>query len=98
MAKRVLIKPLVTEKLTKLTEKHGTYGFVVDKQANKIEIKNAIEKMYGVNVEGVRTVHEVGKHGWKRTPFGVSMGTKGSMKKAYVTLRKGESIDFFSNI
>ncbi|MFN0276888.1 MAG: 50S ribosomal protein L23 [Chitinophagales bacterium] len=98
MAKQVLIKPLITEKLTQLTEKNGTYGFVVDNSANKTEIKKAIEKMYGVKVEGVRTIHEIGKYGWKRTPFGLSMGTKGNMKKAYVTLKKGETIDFFSNI
>ncbi|MBC8173983.1 MAG: 50S ribosomal protein L23 [Chitinophagales bacterium] len=98
MAKNVLVKPLITEKLTQLTEKSGTYGFVVDKRANKIEIKGAVEKMYGVQVDSVRTINEVGKHGWKRTPFGLSMGTKGNMKKAYVTLKKGETIDFFSNI
>jgi len=98
MARRVLIKPLVTEKTTKLSESRGTYGFVVDLNANKIEIKNAVEKTYGVSVDSVRTVNEVGKHGWKRTPFGISMGTKGRMKKAYVTLKKGETIDFFSTI
>lgn len=98
MAKNVLIKPLITEKLTQLTEKHGTYGFVVSKQSNKIEIKKAVEKMYNVKVEAVRTVNEIGKHGWKRTPFGISMGTKGNMKKAYITVKKGETIDFFSNI
>ncbi len=98
MARNVLIKPLITEKLTQLTEKNGTYGFAVDKKANKIEIKNAIEKMYGVQVEGVRTINEIGKHGWKRTPFGISRGTRGNIKKAYVTLKQGETIDFFSNI
>ena len=98
MAKQTLLRPLITEKLTKLSENNGTYGFVVDRNANKIEIKNAIEKMYGVSVDAVRTINEVGKHGWKRTPFGMSMGTKGKMKKAYVTLKKGETIDFFSNI
>jgi len=98
MARRILIKPLITEKTTKLSEGSGTYSFVVDMNANKIEIKNAVEKMYGVSVDGVRTVSEVGKHGWKRTPFGISMGTKGKMKKAYVTLKKGETIDFFSTI
>jgi large subunit ribosomal protein L23 len=98
MARRVLIKPLITEKTTKLTEGNGTYGFVVDLNANKIEIKNAVEKIYGVTVDSVRTVNDAGKHGWKRTPFGISMGTKVRMKKAYVTLKKGETIDFFSTI
>jgi large subunit ribosomal protein L23 len=98
MAKQVLIKPLITEKLTKLTEQYGTYAFQVDKRANKVEIKEAVERMYGVKVAGVRTMNEIGKHGWKRTPFGISMGTKGNMKKAYITLKEGETIDFFSNI
>lgn len=98
MIKNVLIRPLITEKLSQLTEKNGTYGFVVDRHANKIEIKNAIEKIYGVTVDHVRTVNERGKYGYKRTPFGISVGTKGRMKKAYVTLKEGETIDFFSNI
>ena len=98
MAKRILIKPLITEKTTKLTENNGTYGFVVGLEANKIEIKKAIEKNYGVTVESVRTISDHGKFGWKRTPFGISQGTKGRMKKAYVTLKKGETIDFFSTI
>ncbi len=98
MARRVLIKPLITEKTTKLTEGNGTYGFEVDLNANKIEIKNAVEKIYGVTVDRVNTVNDAGKYGWKRTPFGISKGTKGKMKKAYVTLKKGETIDFFSTI
>lgn len=98
MAKRILIKPLITEKTTKLTEAYGAYGFVVGMDANKIEIKNAVEKNYGVSVEHVRTITDNGKFGWKRTPFGISQGTKGRMKKAYITLKKGETIDFFSTI
>ena len=97
-SKRVLIKPLISEKLTELTEKNRTYGFVVDPKANKIEIKDAIQKMYDVKVEEVRTVNRLGKHGWQRTPFGISKGTKGKIKKAYVTLKEGQKIDFFSNI
>ena len=98
MAKRILIKPLITEKTTKLTDTNGTYGFEVGLDANKIEIKNAIEKNYGVKVEHVRTITDNGKFGWKRTRYGISQGTSGRMKKAYVTLRKGETIDFFSTI
>ena len=98
MAKRILIKPLITEKTSKLTEANGTYGFVVGMDANKIEIKNAVEKNYGVTVAAVKTITENGKCGWKRTLFGISQGTKGRMKKAYVTLKKGETIDFFSTI
>ena len=98
MARNILIKPLISEKLTQLTEQKGTYGFVVAKDANKIEIKTAVEKMYGVQVEAVRTINEIGKYGWQRTAFGISKGTKGNIKKAYITLKKGESIDFFSNV
>ncbi len=98
MAKNVLIKPLISEKLTQLTEQRNTYGFAVAKDANKIEIKSAVEKMYGVQVEAVRTINEIGKYGWQRTPFGISRGTKGNIKKAYITLKKGETIDFFSNV
>ncbi|HPR29002.1 MAG: 50S ribosomal protein L23 [Chitinophagales bacterium] len=97
-SKRVLIKPLITEKLTQLSEGLRTYGFQVDPKANKIEIKQAIEKMYGVQVEEVRTMNSIGKYGWQRTPFGISKGSKGQMKKAYVTLKEGEEIDFFSNV
>jgi large subunit ribosomal protein L23 len=97
-SKRILIKPLITEKLTQLSENLQTYGFEVDPKANKIEIKNAIEKMYGVKVEEVRTMNSIGKYGWQRTPFGISKGTKKKMKKAYVTLKDGEAIDFFSNV
>ncbi|HNV98559.1 MAG TPA: 50S ribosomal protein L23 [Chitinophagales bacterium] len=98
MAKRILIKPLITEKTTKLNEANGTYGFVVGMDANKIEIKRAIEQHYGVKVENVRTVTDKGKFGWNRTPFGISQGTKGRVKKAYITLKQGETIDFFSTI
>jgi large subunit ribosomal protein L23 len=97
-SKRILIKPLITEKLSDLQERRRTYGFQVDVKANKIEIKDAVQKMYDVKVEEVRTLNRYGKHGWQRTPFGISRGTKGSMKKAYVTLKEGEEIDFFSNI
>ncbi|MEZ5012799.1 MAG: 50S ribosomal protein L23 [Chitinophagales bacterium] len=98
MAKRILIKPLITEKTTKLTEGLGTYGFIVGWDANKIEIKNAVEQHYGVTVAQVRTISDKGKYGWQRTPFGISRGSKGKMKKAYVTLKQGETIDFFSTI
>jgi len=96
--KRVLIKPLISEKLSELQESRRTYGFMVDPKSNKIEIKNAIQKMYNVEVEEVRTLNRYGKHGWQRTAFGISKGTKGRMKKAYVTLKDGEEIDFFSNV
>jgi large subunit ribosomal protein L23 len=94
----ILIKPVITEKMTEQAEKLNTYGFFVDRNANKIQIKDAVETMYGVTVKSVRTVRAAGKHGWQRTAFGISKGTRGRAKKAYVTLDDGEVIDFYSNI
>jgi large subunit ribosomal protein L23 len=94
----ILIKPIISEKLTDQAEQLNTYGFIVHPRANKIQIKEAVEKMYEVSVKSVRTVHHPGKHGYQRTPFGISIGTKGKKKKAYVTLEAGDQIDFYSNI
>lgn len=94
----ILKKPLITEKMTKAGEKLGQYGFVVDKSANKIQIKQAIEKMYNVTVESVNTMRYAGKRKMRYTKTGVQSGATGSFKKAVVTLKKGETIDFYSNI
>ena len=94
----VLIRPLITEKLTAQTEKLNRYGFVVKIDANKIEIKKAIEKMYNVSVEALNTNIRPNKMKSRQTKKGITKGMKGKMKKAYVTLKKGESIDFYSNI
>lgn len=93
----VLIKPLVTEKVTDLNEK-GKYGFVVDKTANKIQIKNAVEKMYGVTVEKVATMRYQGKVKTRYTKARVISGRRDAFKKAIITLAEGEVIDFYSNI
>ncbi len=93
----VLKKPLVTEKVSALNEK-GKYGFIVDTDANKIEIKNAVEKQYGVNVERVNTMMVMGKKKTRYTKAGVLAGRKPSYKKAIVTLSAGEVIDFYSNV
>ncbi|HEY8401203.1 MAG TPA: 50S ribosomal protein L23 [Cytophagaceae bacterium] len=93
----VLIKPLVTEKITSLNEK-GKYGFIVDKKANKIQIKNAVEKMYGVNVEEVNTMVSPGKSKTRYTKSGIISGRSSSYKKAIVKLAEGEIIDFYSGI
>lgn len=84
--------------MTKLGEKSGQYGFVVDMNANKIQIKKAVELMYGVNVESVNTLISKGKLKTRGTKTGFSKGIKGRCKKAFVTLKKGEAIDFYSNI
>lgn len=93
----VLKKPLVTEKVSALNEK-GKYGFIVDTDANKVEIKNAVEKQYGVNVERVNTMVVMGKKKTRYTKAGVLSGRKPTYKKAIVTLAAGEVIDFYSNV
>jgi len=93
----VLKKPLVTEKMTGLNEK-GKYAFEVDKNANKVEIKKAVEKLYGVTVEKVATMRAQGKLKVKNTKAGVVSGRKPLVKKAIVSLKEGEFIDFYSGI
>jgi len=93
----VLKKPLVTEKVSALNEK-GKYGFIVDAEANKVEIKNAVEKQYGVNVEKVNTMNVMGKLKTRYTKAGVLAGRRPGYKKAIVTLAEGEVIDFYSNV
>ncbi|MBT1702084.1 50S ribosomal protein L23 [Chryseosolibacter indicus] len=93
----ILKRPLVTEKVSSLNEK-GKYGFIVDAEANKVEIKKAVEKQYGVNVEKVNTMNVMGKLKTRYTKAGVLAGRKPNYKKAIVTLAEGEVIDFYSNV
>lgn len=93
----ILRRPLVTEKVSGLNEK-GKYGFIVDLNANKVEIKSAVEKMYGVNVARVNTISVMGKQKTRYTKAGVLAGRKPNYKKAIVTLAAGEVIDFYSNV
>ncbi len=93
----ILKRPLVTEKISSLNEK-GKYGFIVDVHANKVEIKNAVEKMYNVNVEQVNTLSVMGKKKVRYTKAGTLAGRKPNYKKAIVTLAEGEVIDFYSNV
>jgi large subunit ribosomal protein L23 len=93
----VLKKPLVTEKVSALNEK-GKYGFIVDIEANKVEIKKAVEKQYGVTVESVNTMRMMGKQKSRFTKTGVLTGRKPNFKKAIVTLAEGDIIDFYSNV
>lgn len=94
----ILRKPIITEKMTKAGEKLGMYGFVVDKNANKIQIKNEVQKVYNVTVESVNTMKYYGKLKSRFTKTGTITGSKGVFKKAVVTLKKGETIDFYSSI
>ena len=98
MAKQIIIKPLITEKSELLSENLVQYTFVVNKKANKIEIKNAVESMYGVNVDAVNTIVVPGKSKIRNTRSGLQVGRKPSFKKAIVTLSEGEEIDFFGDI
>ncbi len=95
---QVLLKPLITEKLTNIGEQYNRYGFVVNKTSNKLEIKKAIEDMYGVSVKEVKTIVMPGKAKQRHTKAGVSKGVTGSYKKAIVSLADGDTIDFYSNI
>ena len=94
----ILIKPIVTEKLTSQGEKLGCYGFIVDSKANKVEIKKAVEEMYGVTVKDVNTVNYNGKFKSRYTKSGFLVGRTNKYKKAYVTLAGEDKIDFYSNI
>ncbi|MDR2010040.1 MAG: 50S ribosomal protein L23 [Bacteroidales bacterium] len=94
----VLIRPIVTEKMTKLGETYNRYGFIVNKRADKLQIKKAIEKMYDVTVDSVNTMRYSGKSRTRYTKTGIQRGKTASYKKAIVTLAKGEVIDFYSNI
>lgn len=94
----IVVKPVITEKLTAQGEKNNRYGFVVAKAANKVEIKSAIEKLYGVSVEAVNTQNYVGKVKSRNTTQGLAIGRVNQNKKAIVTLKQGESIDFYSSI
>ena len=94
----VIIKPIVSEKMTSQTELMNKYAFVVSKLANKIDIKKSIESAYDVKVKSVKTMNYYGKMKSRNTKAGVVVGKKNSFKKAIVELSKGNSIDFYSNI
>jgi len=94
----IILKPMVTEKMTALTEKLNRVGFIVDKKANKVEIKKAIEDFYNVKVVDVNTISYAGKVKSRYTKAGFIKGRTDAFKKAIVTLAEGENIDFYSNI
>ena len=94
----ILIKPIVTEKMTAQGEKLNVYGFIVDRKANKLQIKAAVEQMYGVSVAEVNTMNYHGKRKQRYTKAGLLKGRTNRFKKAYVTLAGEDKIDFYSNI
>ena len=116
-----IIKPLVTEKMTKLTDKSSEdrtftpkagknkgqeitikatpkYGFIVKPEANKLLIKAEVEALYNVTVLDVNTMNYAGKRSARYTKAGLIKGQKNAFKKAIVTLKEGDTIDFYSNI
>jgi large subunit ribosomal protein L23 len=94
----VLVKPVLTEKVNKLMEKHRSYTFIVDRKANKLEIKKAIEEFYGVTVTDVNTLVMPGKNKTRYTKAGFIKGQKPASKKAIVTVAEGEEINLYGDI
>ena len=94
-----IIKPLVTEKINAITEKvSNRFAFVVRPEANKLEIKAEVEALYNVTVEKVNTIRYAGKSKSRYTRTGIVNGRTNAFKKAIVTLKEGDTIDFYSNI
>ena len=94
----IIIKPIVTEKMTQISEKFNRVGFQVAHSANKIEIKKAVEEMYNVTVISVNTSNYHGKKKSRYTKAGIINGMTATYKKAIVTLKEGDTIDFYGNI
>ena len=94
----ILKKPLLTEKVAQLTEKLNRFVFKVDHRANKIQIKAAVKEMYGVNVVAVNTMKYTGKLKTRSTKAGIVSGRIATYKKAVITLKDGETIDFYNNL
>ena len=94
----IIKKPVITEKMTAISEKLNRFAFIVDKNSNKYQIKDAIEQLYDVKVVAVNTMNYDGKLKSRYTKSGVVSGRRAAFKKAIVTLREGDTIDFYSNI
>ncbi|MBN2863072.1 MAG: 50S ribosomal protein L23 [Bacteroidales bacterium] len=94
----ILLKPIVTEKMTSQGDKFNRYGFVVAKNANKLQIKKAVEELYSVEVVSVNTIRYGGKIKSRNTKSGILTGKTNAIKKAIITLAEGNKIDFYSNI
>ena len=94
----ILVKPIITEKITKEGEVFNRFGFVVDKKANKVQIKKAVEATYGVSVVSVNTMNVRPDRTTKYTKRGLISGKSNAYKKAIVQVQEGETIDFYNNI
>ncbi len=93
----VLIKPIITEKMTSDSELYNRYGFIVDPNANKLQIKEAVESTYGVSVRKVRTMNYGPSRRTRFTKTGIQHGKTNAVKKAIVDVEDGDVIDFYSN-
>lgn len=94
----IMIKPVVTEKATAISKKQNRYTFRVSPEANKAQIKNLVQSLYGVKVVDVNTMNYDGKKKSRYTKAGLINGKVAAFKKALVTVAEGETIDFYSNI
>ncbi|NSW45612.1 MAG: 50S ribosomal protein L23 [Bacteroidales bacterium] len=94
----IIVRPLVTEKMNQMGDTLNKYGFMVHKEATKLQIKREVEKLYNVKVADVNTIVQRGKRVSRYTKAGILKGRKSSYKKAIVTLAEGQKIDFYSNI
>jgi large subunit ribosomal protein L23 len=94
----ILIRPIITEKATAQSEDLNQYGFMVNKKADKLQIKNAVEKAYGVSVVSVNTMIYAGKMKARSTKAGIVKGREASFKKAMITVAEGQAIDFYGNL
>ncbi|MEE3035458.1 MAG: 50S ribosomal protein L23 [Bacteroidota bacterium] len=94
----VLIKPIITEKATSKSELSNCYTFLVDPNSNKIQIKKAVEDLYNVSVNKVRTLKYGSSLRTRHTKNGIQRGKTNATKRAIVQVADGDSIDFFSNI
>ncbi|MFZ1704710.1 MAG: 50S ribosomal protein L23 [Saprospiraceae bacterium] len=96
--KQILIKPLVSEKSERGSNKHNVYTFIVDKSANKIEIKKAVESMYATNVVEVNTAIMPAKLKTRNTKTAILKGRVSAYKKAFVKLAEGEELDIYGSV
>ena len=94
----IIVKPLVTEKMNAISEKSNRFGFIVRPEANKLQIKAEVEALYNVTVVSVNTMKYSGKNKSRYTRSGIINGRTNAFKKAIVTLKEGDTIDFYSNI
>ena len=94
----ILIKPILTEKATNESEVRNTYTFLVSKNANKVEIKKAVEAKYGVTVDKVRTLIYGPERRTRYTKTGIQHGKTNATKRAVVQVAEGDQIDFYSNL